>query len=231
MFRGRVASVYDRDTLAAGRVLLQALGYNVVETSATQCCGALPRHVGDIAAAAIEATASRKALQAIGADIVLVCASGGFGDLRDQVLPHGAPRVVDIDAFLAAEPAFASLRFKPLAARAALHLPCTQINVVGDTAPISALLARIPGLCIPPLPLQPRCCDAAGSYFLEHAQIADRLRDEKLDQAAALAPDLLLTTNIGCRIHLGNGVRERQQGIPVLHPLALLAQQLESHAP
>lgn len=231
LFRGCVASVLDRDTFAAGQRLLEALGYEVVETTGTYCCGALPRHAGDVAAAQIEATRTRDALQATGAEVVLVSASGCFGDLRDQVLAGGAPRVADINAFLAGDSGLAALRFKPLAKRAALHLPCTQVNVVGEVTAIRALLARIPELGVLTLPEQPRCCGAAGSYFIEHPQIADRLRDEKLDQARALAPDLLLTTNIGCRLHLGNGLRERDATIPVLHPLALLAQQLDNSAP
>ncbi len=231
LFRGCVASVHDRDTFAAGRRLLEALGYEVVETTGTHCCGALPRHAGDVAAAQIEATRTRDALQATGVEVVLVSASGCFGDLRDQVLAGGATRVADIHAFLAGDSGLAALRFKPLAKRAALHLPCTQVNVVGEVAAIRALLARIPELGVLTLPEQPRCCGAAGSYFIEHPQIADRLRDEKLDQARALAPDLLLTTNIGCRLHLGNGLRERDAAIPVLHPLALLAQQLDNSAP
>jgi glycolate oxidase iron-sulfur subunit len=162
---------------------------------------------------------------------VLVSASGCHGDLRDQVGAGTALRVADIQAFLAADPAFAELKFKPLPLRAALHLSCTQVNVVGEIAPIRALLARIPLLTVLALPEQPRCCGAAGSYFLEQPGFADRLRGEKLDQAQALAPDLLLTTNIGCRIHLGNGLRDRAAPMPVLHPLALLAQQLENPVP
>ncbi|GAA0716082.1 (Fe-S)-binding protein [Dokdonella soli] len=230
LFRGCVASVYDRDTLAASRCLLETLGYEVVEAAGTHCCGALPRHAGDIASAQTQATATRAALAATDAEIVLVSASGCYGDLRDQVLAGTAQRAMDLHAFLAADPGFATLRFRPLPVRAALHLPCTQVNVVGAVASIRTLLARIPQLAVLTLPEQPRCCGAAGSYFLEHADFADRLRSEKLDQARALSPDLLLTTNIGCRIHLGNGLRERAAGIPVLHPLALLAQQLDNAA-
>jgi glycolate oxidase iron-sulfur subunit len=231
LFRGCVASVQDRDTLAAARHLLEAMGYAVVEPRGTYCCGALPRHAGDIATARVQAARTRTALQASGADVVLGCASGCHGDLRDQVAPGSGLRIADIHAFLAADSGFASLRFRPLPARAALHLPCTQLNVVGDSTPITALLARIPALEVLTLPLQPRCCGAAGSYFVEHATIADTLRDDKLDQTAALAPDLLLTTNVGCRIHLGNGLRQRDATLPVLHPLALLAQQLDNRAP
>lgn len=231
LFRGCVASVYDRDTFTAGQRLLEALGYEVVATTGSHCCGALPRHAGDVAAAEVEATRTREALQATGAAVVLISATGCYGDMRDQVLAGSTTRVADIHAFLAADPGFAALRFRPLAKRVALHLPCTQINVVGEVAAIHSLLARIPELGILTLPEQPRCCGGAGSYFIEHPDIADRLRDEKLDQARALTPDLLLTTNIGCRIHLGNGLRERDADVPVLHPLALLAQQLENSPP
>ena len=65
-------------------------------------------------------------------------------------------------------------------------------------------------------------------YFIEHPAIADALQAEKLAQAAAFAPDLLLTTNIGCRIHLGNGLRARGTALSLRHPLALLAAQLDN---
>ncbi|HEX7770752.1 MAG TPA: (Fe-S)-binding protein, partial [Dokdonella sp.] len=106
-----------------------------------------------------------------------------------------------------------------------------QVNVVGQLGALRAVLARIPALEVLELPLQPRCCGAAGSYVVEHPSEADRLRDEKLAQAGVLAPDLLLTTNIGCRLQLGNGLRRQDAGIEVLHPLALLARQLDNPMP
>ena len=230
LFRGCVASVYDRDTLAAARFLLEASGHAVVELGGTRCCGALPRHAGDVERAAAESAATREALLETGVEVLLSCASGCHGDLRDQVAAGSALRVLDIHAFLAEDPGFAALRFRPRAMRAALHLPCTQVNVVGTTAPIRDLLARVPQLEVLELPEQPRCCGAAGSYFIEQPGFADRLQSHKLDQAAELAPDLLLTTNIGCRIHLGNGLKARADAMPVLHPLALLAQQLDNRA-
>ena len=50
----------------------------------------------------------------------------------------------------------------------------------------------------------------------------------RLGELANAAPDVLLTTNIACRIHLGNGLKARADVVPVLHPLALLAQQLDN---
>ncbi len=226
-----MASVFDRDTLAAGRILLEALGYTVVEPAGAVCCGALALHAGDSAAAAATAQATAAALRDCEAATVLVSASGCLGSLRDHTLAGSALQVADILGFLATDDALDTLRFRPLAQRAALHLPCTQVSVGSGGAPVRALLGRIPGLQLLDLPAQPGCCGAAGSYFIEQAERADRLRSEKLDQARALAPDLLLTTNIGCRLFLGNGLRQRKSPIPVLHPLALLARQLETASP
>ena len=226
LFRGCVASVYDRDTHAAAVRLLEALGYEVRIPAGTSCCGALARHAGDTAAADRQSAVTAAALA--DAATVLVSASGCFGDLRDHVAEGREFAVADILAFLARDERIGTLRFKPLAARVAIHLPCTQFNVVGDTGSVRALLARIPGLTLLDLPLQPRCCGAAGSYFIEQPRIAARLREEKIDQIETDPPDILVTTNIGCRIHLANGLDTRGSAIPVLHPLALLAQRLNN---
>lgn len=231
LFRGCVASVYDLDTLAAARRLLEALGHEVVEVAGTTCCGALPRHHGDIDRAAALALASRTAFEAANVNTLVVAASGCHGDLRDQAFAGSAVAVVDIHAFVAADAQVARLRFRALPQRAALHLPCSQVNTVGAIADIRALLARIPKLAVLALPEQPRCCGAAGSYFIEFPAKADALRDEKLAQATALAPDLMITTNIGCRIHFDNGLRDRASPLRIVHPLVLLAEQLENPSP
>ncbi len=227
LFRGCIARVYDRDTLAAARRLLTALGHEIVEMPAARCCGALPRHAGALAAARREADATRQALRAAATPVVVTCASGCHADLATLAAGEN-PQVVDIHAFLESDAGLAGLRFRALSRRVALHLPCTQVDNVGTIAAIRGLLARIPGLVVLDLPTQPRCCGAAGSYFIEHPAIADRLREDKLAQADALGPDLLLTTNVGCRIHFDNGRHGRPRPLPVLHPLVLLAQQLDN---
>jgi glycolate oxidase iron-sulfur subunit len=77
------------------------------------------------------------------------------------------------------------------------------------------------------LPDEPRCCGAAGDYFLKHAEIADALRAEKVEQILSSRPDLLVTSNVGCRMFLENGLQQRRSSIAVTHPVALLAQQLD----
>lgn len=226
LFEGCVASAWDRDTLVAARRLLGRLGHDVVTPTQTLCCGALPSHAGHVDATERNAIRTRAGIATMKVSRVAMTASGCSASLR-HTLAGSAVAVVDVAAVLAADPAFATLRFRPLPRRAALHLPCSQVNGGGSAAATRQLLARIPGLTVIELSAQPRCCGAAGSYYLEHPAIADRLRDERLAQIDSQAPDLLLTSNIGCRIHLANGLRQQGSAVPVVHPLTLLAQQLE----
>jgi len=223
LFLGCIASAFDQDTHAASIKLLTALGYEVVMPRAQGCCGALARHAG----LPSDDSATRQAFLDNNITTVLVSASGCFGSLRDSVFADSKVRVREIQEFIASDGELDRLRFKPLPQIAALHTPCTQVNVAKGENAIGALLARIPALRVTPLPTEPRCCGAAGSYFLEQPQIAAPLRSEKLQQALALTPDILLTSNIGCRIYLGNGLRQQGETLPVRHPLSLLAQQLE----
>lgn len=227
LFAGCVASAFDRDTHAAARHLLEALGYEVVVPASAGCCGALARHAGDLAAAQTDALPTRASFVEAGVDTVITTASGCHGDLRDHALAGTGILVRDIAEFLAADASFSTLRFRPLAHRAALHIPCSVANVTRSARQIAAILQRIPGLEVQPLPDQPRCCGAAGSYFLDHPHIADALRAERTEQIGAAAPDLVLTANVGCRLFLDNALRRHAASPRVVHPVTLLAEQLE----
>lgn len=227
LFIGCVASAFDRDTHAAARYLLEALGYDVVAPASPGCCGALARHAGDLADARADALPTREAFVEAGVDTVITTASGCHGDLRDHALAGTGIRVRDIAEFLAADANFSTLRFRPLARRAALHIPCSVANVTRSAKQIATILQCIPGLDVQPLPDQPRCCGAAGSYFLEHPRIADALRAERTEQIAAAAPDFVLTANVGCRVFLDNALRRDAASPRVVHPVTLLAEQLE----
>jgi glycolate oxidase iron-sulfur subunit len=228
LFLGCVAASVDRDVHAAATVLLQTLGHEVVLPNGQGCCGALALHNGDAAQAQSLGAALHAAFAGTGVDTVLVSASGCFGTLRDHVFADAKIRVREIHEFLAADSRIDSLQFRPLEERVAVHTPCTQRNVARADGAVARLLARIPQLRIDALPAGPGCCGAAGDYFLRHPENADALLAQTLDAALAQSPQALVTSNVGCRIFLGNGLRERNPEIPVTHPLVLLARQLEN---
>lgn len=228
LFLGCVAASVDRDVHAAARILLNALGYEAVVPTAQGCCGALALHTGDAALAERLAGALRAAFADANVDTLLVSASGCFGALRDHVFADSGIRVREIHEFLDADANIGALKFRPLSGHIALHTPCTQRNVARADGAVARLLARIAQLRIDALPAPPGCCGAAGDYFLRHADIADTLRSQTLDGALAVQPEMLVTSNVGCRIFLGNGLRGRQSEIPVIHPVVLLARQLDN---
>jgi glycolate dehydrogenase iron-sulfur subunit len=185
------------------------------------CCGALAAHTGDAPRAEKLMAGVRNAFERSGAQALLSATSGCLGTLR-AALPD--TQVDDVLGFLAAHAD--ALRFNVLDARVALHLPCTQVNVGRNVDAVRKLLARVPGLQISVLPTQAQCCGAAGSHMLEFPQRAAAYREKVLALLPQPAPDVLLTSNIGCRLHLAAGLQESGSTLHVEHPLTLLARQL-----
>jgi glycolate oxidase iron-sulfur subunit len=215
LFPGCVASVEDAAAQEAARRLLIAAGF-VVDVLPAFCCGALDLHDGAADGAAHSARRVGDVWRTADADILATVTPGCLGTLR-RALP-GA-RVEHVPVLLATHADV--LRFRPLAQRVALHLPCTQVNVAGDGPQLEHLLRRIPQLDVQTVPPAPGCCGAAGSHMLQFPLRAADLRRQKQAQVAALAPELLLSSNIGCRLHLGV-----DSTVPSAHPLVLLARQI-----
>jgi glycolate oxidase iron-sulfur subunit len=218
VFPGCVASIEDADAQRAAIRLLAAAGH-AVALLPSFCCGALDAHGGEVRASALAMQRVREAWQASGADALLTVTPGCLGQLRAAL-----PGVAVNDPYHLLGTAAAALRFRPLPMRVALHLPCTQLNLARSSEAMLALLHRVPQLDVVPLP--PRCCGAAGSHLLEFPERATRLREAALESIEALAPQRVLSSNIGCRLHLAAGMAERGQAVPTMHPLVLLAQQL-----
>jgi len=62
--------------------------------------------------------------------------------------------------------------------------------------------------------------------MLTEPQIADALRQPKLDAVKAQQPSLLLSNNIGCALHIAGGMTAQGSDIEVMHPVLLLARSL-----
>lgn len=221
LFPGCAASIQDAEAERAAESLLGAAGYRVTRLPAF-CCGALDLHDGATAKADKAAEKVRRAWNDAKADYLVTITPGCLSTLR-RALPH--VRIDDAYALLAEHRE--RLRFRPLKRRMALHIPCTQANVARSDAALVQLLTCIPGLELERLPTPPYCCGAAGSHVLQFPDRAERLRDEMLTHIAALDAQLVLSSNIGCRLHLAAGLAEHASTLPTMHPLTLLAEQLE----
>lgn len=216
LFVGCVAGVYEAPLRAALARLCAPLGIELDPTAGQGCCGALHEHAGDTAAA--DALAARNRAAFAGRGSVLTLASGCHDSLR-RTLPEGA-QAIDALAFLA-ERADA-LRWRAVPQRVALHLPCTQRNVVRSVPALRRLLAAVPGLEVVELDAGLGCCGASGTQMLTEPERAAQYRAPLLEQFERSGARRLLSANIGCRLHLGNGT-----AAPVQHPLEFLAECLD----
>jgi len=230
LFRGCVTSLIDAPTLDAARQLLIALGYRVTVPAGQTCCGALHQHNGDPRTAARLAQRNRLAF-GDSSNPLLVTASGCAAQLIEYGALYGeagiSGRAEDILHFLLAhEPG--ALQFEPLELTAAVHVPCSHRNVLRQGRDVLNILARVPGLRTVPINPHGGCCGAAGSYLLTQPEVADQLRDELLATLRTSGASVLVTSNIGCCMHLQAGLREQGLDVEVLHPVVLLARQLKS---
>lgn len=223
LFTGCIADPFDRDTLAAGIRLLNAIGYDVSVPPAQGCCGAVHQHNGRSAAALIEHNLS--VFNALDVDAVLYAASGCGAMLSEyrsedeRAADIFRRRLRDIDDFLL-ERWPEQLTLLPSARRVAVHEPCSQRNVLKNQAAVYALLEKVPDLSVSALADNQICCGAGGSYMLTHPDNAEQLRELKRQSIQQAEADLVVSSNFGCALFIGD------EAVTVVHPLALLARQL-----
>ena len=225
LFRGCIAHRYDiRAHVALGR-LCAAAGVTLLEPDTQTCCGALHAHAGNADAAAALAARNRAAFAP---GIPVLSSASGCHEALQQSLAEHAP-VRDAAVFLLRHAD--ALRFRPAHRTVALHLPCTQRSVVRSDAALHALLARVPALRVIELP-DTGCCGAAGTHMLAFSERARALRQPLLEAFHASGAETLLSANVGCRLHLQNGVDRGDAGfertLAIRHPLDFLADYLDT---
>lgn len=214
LFTGCIAGAYESGARAALARLLAAAGVAMTQPAGQGCCGAAAAHAGDTATATRLAQANRRAFA--GQTGVLCLASG----CQDALAEALAGQVAAQDALSLLDSLGERLAFRPSRARVALHLPCSQRRQAAGEAALHRLLARVPGLEVVALP-DSGCCGAAGLHQLAEPGRAQALRAPLLAALAVSGASELLSSNIGCRLHLADGTT-----MPVRHPVEFLAEHL-----
>lgn len=232
MFRGCFSSVLERELQQTAITLLNALGIEVLIPEGQACCGALHRHNGDSKTALSLAQQNIKAFNQQQTTAIVSTSSGCGASLLEygswmemEETPFKQPPM-DISHYLALVLRQRKLIFKPLSLRVAIHTPCTLNQHIGQANAVMELLQTIPGLELHTLSGAPACCGAGGSQILSQPEMADALRDPIIEEVKSLKPDILLSSNLGCAMHLKAGLEQAGLQIEIKHPVQLLAQAL-----
>ena len=229
LFLGCVAREIDAATIDAAIRTLTRLGFDVAVPPTQTCCGALHRDGGDCARADELLAQNAAAFASGGSGTLLTLVSGCGAALADATAGPGPQLTVtvrDISEFLATVELPAAVELAPLAFDVAVQDPCTLRNVLRAEHGVYRLLERIPGIRLTALAENQLCCGGAGAYPLREPQLAERLRAAKLDHLVQLQPDLLVSANLGCALHLRAGLAGRGRSIEIVHPIVLFERQL-----
>ncbi|MEW5838106.1 MAG: (Fe-S)-binding protein [Pseudomonadota bacterium] len=220
LFLGCMGAEFEAENLRAAVDVLHAWGFEVVIPPEQGCCGAMHQHGGEPERGRV--MAHEQAGRFAGLNAVVGVSSGCIAQLKE----HGGLRAFELSDFLMRHLPQPLPAMRRLERRVAVHLPCTQRNILRTGNSALALLRLIPGLDVVELPGNDRCCGAAGTHMLTHAQQADALREVKIEAFALLDAAQLVSTNIGCAMHLGAGLREDDARAEVVHPVRLIAEAL-----
>ena len=228
LFVGCMGALLDYETVNAAVTVLTAAGFNVAIPAQQGCCGALALHDGDGETFSQLAATNCSAFTDDDLDAIVTIASGCGSQLQDYQQTEFAEKVIDISEFLIQSGCDFSAQLAPLTASVCLHTPCSLKNVMREEQGAVKLAQQIPGIKLTQLPTTTHCCGSAGSYMLDHSQMAEALLGDLLEVALAKQPEYLLSSNIGCALHIAAGLRERGITLEVLHPIVLIARQLKS---
>ena len=223
LFTGCVAEIFDRDSLIASKNLINAAGFAVMVPPRQVCCGALHQHAGDTVRAQQFIDKNAAVFSDAPLQTVVSCASGCGAQLKEHESTLGI-RHVDIHTFLQAHSK--AFNFNPCEQTIALHTPCTMASCLNGEKAVVDLLEQVPKLKIFPLE-NSGCCGAAGAYMLTQPHNAQQLLKKTLDSLVQTSIKLLVSSNIGCILHLRQGIARRHMNIEVIHSVDFLNRQLQ----
>ncbi len=229
---------------ATARVL-DAAGIQTVVAAKAGCCGAVKFHLNDQDGGKAE---MRRNIDAwwphveSGIEALVMNASGcgvtvkeyGFILKDDPAYAEKAVRISELtrdlsellpiiaEALQASRPALME-KIAASAPRLAFHPPCTlqhgqqlrggveqHLGALGFDIKVSNNEAHL-------------CCGSAGTYSVLQPEIAYQLRDRKLANLGEMAPEVIVSANIGCITHLQSGT-----ATPVRHWVEVLDEALSN---
>ena len=241
VLEGCVQPLGTPNTNAAAVRVLDRLGITLLSASGAGCCGALNQHLSDSAGAR---AMMRRNIDAwwphveSGAEAIVMTASGcgvmvkdyGHAMKHDAAYAEKAARISaltrDLSEVISGELISAGMgrETRDLFARSgrgtrvAYHSSCTLQHGQKLGGSVETIL-RYCGYELTPVTDSHLCCGAAGTYTLTQPALSRQLLDNKLDSLQKGNPEVIVTANVGCQMHLAGA-----SNVPVRHWIELLDQ-------
>ena len=193
--------------------ILAKLGYEAIETPQTQCCGAVDQHL----------SATNDALKKVKRNIdawaqaqVIISSASGCGvmvkdypalfdkdDVYYQKAQEISKKTQDIAEFLADKDLSV---LKTDDKKISYHSPCTLQHGQKLGGLVESILQQL-GYTPAPVKDGHLCCGSAGTYSIFQPKLSNQLKANKLKNLQASNPEMIVTANIGCLMHLQKGTK------------------------
>lgn len=193
---GCVSSEFDGKAADAAIKLLAKAGFDVEVPKATTCCGALHHHAGD---KKVASKLERSNSASVGGNQCIVSpVSGCASFMASQGLD--AQEVV---TFLVNQGVQLKLKSQPHSIKSVyLQEPCTHKNGLKNSDLLKNLIRGSLPKGIVFIEDTPECCGASGTYLVRYPETAEKLGKRKHRQITTPENTLVISTNIGCAMHL-----------------------------
>lgn len=106
------------------------------------------------------------------------------------------------------------------------HDSCQSCNCLGLRNEARRIIQDALGLELREMAQSDVCCGFGGSSSIEHQVIAERLMNNKLNNAASTGATVIVADNPGCLMHLRGGVDAQGRTLRVLHLAQLIAESI-----
>jgi glycolate oxidase iron-sulfur subunit len=152
---------------------------------------------------------------------ILVDSAGCGAAMKDYGHALGTPearafaaRVFDVHEWLATRLGSLPRPASPSSLRVAVQDPCHLRHVQRAHLPVRAVLE--PFVQVVELDDEGLCCGAGGAYSSLHPEMANAIRERKMESIARARADVVVSANPGCALHLAAA------GAPVRHPMEVV---------
>ena len=203
----------------------------VVPTPA--CCGAVRHHLGDDALDDIRRTIDSwwPHIES-GVEAIVMNASGCAAMVKeyahvlrnDPGYARKAARIAgltrDLAEVLPEHVAQLAQQARRREERVVFHPPCTLQHAQRVRGSVEKILESL-GAVVLPVADSHLCCGSAGTYSILQPALADELRERKLAALQVPRPDVILSANVGCIVHLAGA-----SDVPVRHWIEWIAARL-----
>jgi L-lactate dehydrogenase complex protein LldE len=231
-----LCDAFHDDVAAAAVEVLEHLGLEVEFPDGQTCCGQPAFNGGDWPASR---RVVRHMVDTFGGDCPVVIPSGSCA----AMVLHGAPLEFEKEGDLEAVRALGERTWEladfivnglgirtwggRLEAAVALHRSC-HTRGTGSSAAAALLLGSIPGVRLVEFGEGEQCCGFGGTFSVSFPNISAAMGGLKLANVRASAPDVLVSPDMGCLMHLGGLAEKSRSPVRTLHVAQALRDALRS---